>query len=187
MQSQTTGCLLEFPHPELSPLDECGKASPQLHRSPTHTSLLLMALDQYDKIVCIPSFGQMEESHAYRQFSPKFLCTYNRKHRNGSGQGLWKCLGSFSTLCVLGMPTYVTTLFHTWSPGEERLSQSRIHEPRLAARQEKTQQAAAESFKKLCTGHVTSTCTEGGYKIQPWDFPGGPVAKNPPDNAGDMG
>ena len=44
-----------------------------------------------------------------------------------------------------------------------------------------------KACKKLCTGHVTSTCTEGGYKIQPWDFPGGPVVKNLPDNAGDMG
>ena len=44
-----------------------------------------------------------------------------------------------------------------------------------------------KACKKLCTGHGTSTCTEGGYKIQPWDFPGGPVVKNLPDNAGDMG
>ena len=43
-----------------------------------------------------------------------------------------------------------------------------------------------KAYKKLCTGHVTSTCTEGGYKIQPWDFPGGPVVKNPPDNAVDV-
>ena len=70
------------------------------------------------------------------------------------------------------MPTYVTTLFHTWSPDEERLSQSRIHELRFTAQQEKTQQAAAESLQETlhwpCNIHLHRGRLQDSALGLPW-------------------